>query len=159
MSGTGGSVALAAPDREFEVLCDVDGAGVVRAFLRRYTVDTAGAVTPVDTGLDGTTPYTVTGTVGRCQETPPARTPVIPHGVRDTDWSLAANPGTQSVTLSVLVGTVTVTTADGTLTVPAGATLTWSVDGDQRDSALTGTLTIDGTAPAASWLVIWTAQP
>lgn len=158
MAGTSGSVSPAAPDREFEILCDDDGAGNVVAFLRRYTVDTSGAVVPVDTQLDGTTPYTVVGAVGRCQGPPVPQRPVTAHGVQNTDWSLAANTGTQSVTLMVLGGSVTVTTAEGNITAPAGSTLTWSVDGDGIDSELTGTLTIDGTAPAASWLVLWTTQ-
>jgi hypothetical protein len=158
MAGTSGSVSTSAPDREFEILCDDDGAGNVTAFLRRYTVDGSGTVVPVDTQLDGTTTYAVTGTVGVCRDVTPAARPVTPHGTRDTDWSLAANAGTQSVTLMVLTGSVGVTTADGTFQAPPGSTLTWSVDGDQVDSALAGTLTIDGTAPAASWLVLWTTQ-
>ncbi|MFJ3249064.1 hypothetical protein [Streptomyces sp. NPDC086782] len=158
MAGTSGSVSTAAPDREFEILCDDDGAGSVTAFLRRYSVDVSGAVVPVDTELDGVTPYTVAGTVGRCQQLPVPQRPVIVHGVQNTNWSLATSAGTQSVTLMVLGGSVTVTTAEGTITAPAGATLTWSVDGDGVDSELTGTLTINGTAPAASWLVLWTSQ-
>ncbi|MER6975697.1 hypothetical protein [Streptomyces carpinensis] len=158
MAGTSGSVSTAAPDREFEILCDDDGAGNVTAFLRRYTVDVSGAVVPVDTQLDGTTPYTAAGTVGRCEQPPVPQRPVAVHGVQNTDWSLAANAGTQSVTLMVLGGSVTVTTTEGTITAPAGATLTWSVDGDGIDSELTSTLSIDGTAPAASWLVLWTSQ-
>jgi hypothetical protein len=159
MAGTSGSVsAPAAPDREFEILCDDDGAGTVTSFLRRYTVDSAGNTVPVDTDLDGTTPYAVTGTVGLCHDAQPQQRIVTPHGSQDTDWSLAANPGTQSVTLMVLAGTVPVTTAEGTINAPAGSTLTWSVDGDEIDSELSGTLSIDGTAPAASWLVLWTSQ-
>jgi len=158
MAGTSGTVSTSSLDREFEILCDDDGAGTVTAFLRRYTVDGTGTVVPVDTQLDGTTAYTVTGTASVCRDATPTPRPVTPHGTRDTDWSLAANAGTQSVTLMVLTGSVGVTTAEGTFLVPPGSTLTWSVDGDAVDSALTGTLAIDGTAPAASWLVLWTTQ-
>jgi hypothetical protein len=158
MAGTSGSVSAAAPDREFEILCDDDGAGTVTAFLRRYTVDGTGTVVPVDTGLDGTTAYTVTGTVGRCTDVQPEPRPVTVHGTQNTDWSLATTPGVRSVTLMVFAGTVPVTTGEGTIQAPAGASLTWSVDGDTTDSALTGPLTIDGTAPAASWAVLWTTQ-
>jgi hypothetical protein len=158
MAGTSGSVSTGAPDREFEILCDDDGAGTSTAFLRRYTVDGTGTVVPVDTELDGTTLYAVTGTVGRCADTQPEPRPVTVHGTQNTDWSLTANPGTQSATLMVLAGTVPVTTAEGTIQAPAGTTLTWSVDGDAVDSELTGTLTIDGTTPGASWLVLWTTQ-
>ncbi|MEU1180642.1 hypothetical protein ABZ464_23880 [Streptomyces sp. NPDC005820] len=216
MSGTGGSISTSAPDREYEVFCDVAADGTVTPFLRRVSVDGSGNTTVTDTALDGTTAYTPTGTVGVCPEsvtdyevielcdvaadgtatpflrrlaiaedgtvtvtdtaldgttayTPagtvgqcPVTTPqktVTPHGTQNTDWDLAANAGTQSVTLLVYSGSVTVTTAEGTLTVPAGATLTWGVDGDAVDSGLTGTLTIDGAAPGATWQVLWTTNP
>ncbi|WP_405893703.1 hypothetical protein OG272_15685 [Streptomyces sp. NBC_00104] len=216
MSGTGGSISTSAPDREFELLCDVAADGTSTPFLRRVSVDGTGISTVLDTALDGTTPYTPTGTVGvcpaevtdyevlelcdvaadgtstpflrrlaiaedgtvtvtdtaldgttaytpagtvgQCPVTAPQKT-VTPHGTQNTDWDLAANAGTQSVTLLVYSGTVTVTTADGTLTVPAGASITWGVDGDTVDSALAGTITIDGDPAAATWQVLWTAQP
>lgn len=156
MAGTVGSVSVAGVDAEFVVLCDDDGAGTITPFVRRFSTTPAGAVTTVDTELDGTTPYTVAGTVGLCGKTAPVD--VVPHGTENTDWSLATNPGTQSVTLLVFTGTVAVTTAEGTLTVPAGTALSWSVDGDEVDGRLAGTLSIDGTAPAASWQVLWTTQ-
>ncbi|MGW3447340.1 hypothetical protein [Streptomyces sp. NPDC001076] len=216
MSGTGGSISTSAPDREYEILCDIAADGTATAFMRRVSVDSTGTSTVLDTTLDGTTPYTpadtvgvcpesvtdyevielcdiaadgtataflrrlaiaedgtVTttdtaldgttaytpaGTVGQCPVTAPPKT-VTPHGTQNTNWDLAANAGTQSVTLLVYTGTVTVTTADGTLTVPAGSSLTWGVDGDEVDSALTGTLTIAGDPAAATWQVLWTAQP
>lgn len=49
-------------DQELEVLCDASGA----PFLRRYTVASDGAVTSVDTMLDGTTAYTPAEPVGVC---------------------------------------------------------------------------------------------
>ncbi|MFD0208937.1 hypothetical protein ACFVH9_07355 [Streptomyces hirsutus] len=158
MAGTVGSVSIAGTDREVLALCDDDGAGTVTPFLRRLSIAPTGAVAATDTELDGTTAYTPTGTVILCTPPPVEPVDVEAHGVQDTDWSLAANPGSQSVTLLVYAGTVAVTTDEGTLTVPAGASLSWSVDGDEVDAQLTGTLTIDGTAPAASWQVIWTAQ-
>ncbi|MFE2424647.1 hypothetical protein [Streptomyces hokutonensis] len=216
MSGTGGSISTSAPDREFELLCDVAADGTPTPFLRRVSVDSTGNTTVLDTALDGTTAYTPTGTVGvcpaevtdyevielcdvaadgtvtpflrrlaiaedgtvtvtdtaldavtaytpagtvgQCPLTAPQKT-VTPHGTQNTNWDLAANAGTQSVTLLVYSGTVTVTTADGTLTVPAGSSLTWGVDGDAVDSALTGTITVDGDPATATWQVLWTAQP
>ncbi|MDX3067817.1 hypothetical protein PV518_37625 [Streptomyces sp. ND04-05B] len=127
-------------------------------FLRhiRYA-DDGTPMSVLDTTLDGTTPYTPAGTVGQCTDTVTPRT-VTPHGTQNTAWNLAANPGTQSVTLLVYSGTATVTTAEGNLTVPAGATLTWGVDGDSVDSGLTGTLSIAGAA-GASWQVLWTTNP
>lgn len=158
MSGTVGSVSVANTDREFVPLCDDDGAGTVVPFLRRYSTDQAGTVTTTDTGLDGTTPYAVAGTVTTCQATPAAPVAVQVHAVQDTDWDLSAQAGTQSVTLLVYTGAVTVTTGEGALTVPAGSSLSWGVDGDQGDAELGGTLTVDGTAPGASWQVLWTTQ-
>ncbi|WP_327345983.1 hypothetical protein [Streptomyces europaeiscabiei] len=66
MSGTGGSISTSSPDREFELLCDVAADGTATAFLRRVSVDGTGISTVLDTALDGTTPYTPTGTVGVC---------------------------------------------------------------------------------------------
>lgn len=157
MSGTIGSVSAAAvPDRELAVLCDVDeGAGTMTAFLRRYSVDAAGQVTATDTALDGVTAYAPAGTVTVCRE--PAGGPAAPHGTQSTPWDLAAAPGTLSVTLVVYSGTVTVVTADGSLDVPEGTTLTWG--SQQSSEPLEGTLTIGQDATAgAVWQVIWTAR-
>jgi hypothetical protein len=158
MSGTAGSISITGSDAEFALLCDDNGAGTVTPFLRRYVASPAGTVTTTDTELDGSTPYTVTGTVTVC--TTPAAVPaeLTVHGTQDTDWSLAATAGVVSATLVVYTGTVTATTGDGTLTVPAGATLTWSADED-AGATLAGTLEIAGTAPGASWQVIWTTRP
>jgi hypothetical protein len=53
-------------DAEVLTLCD-DGPAVPVPFLRRLTFDETGAVTGVvDTGLDGTTPYVVTGDAVVC---------------------------------------------------------------------------------------------
>lgn len=53
-------------DSEFQVLCDDQGAGTIVTFLRVYTVDDGGNITAADYALDGTTPYTVLGTVVIC---------------------------------------------------------------------------------------------
>ncbi|TFV33232.1 hypothetical protein E4K10_30735 [Streptomyces sp. T1317-0309] len=155
MAATVGSLSIPTPDTEFVVLCDAQADGTAVPFLRRYTSSALGAVAVTDTGLDGTTSYTPTGTVTACL--PGAPSVVEPHGVENTDWNLAANAGTQSITLLVYSGTVNVTTGDGTLTVPAGASMSWSVDGD-GDQALDGTLGIDGTVPGATWHVLWTTK-
>ena len=72
MSGTIGSIggsggATGSDDVEFQILCD-SNAGVITRFLRRF-VYSAGVLTTVDTELDGTTAYTVAGTVGACEGT------------------------------------------------------------------------------------------
>lgn len=158
MSGTAGSISITGSDAEFAFLCDDDGAGAVTPFLRRYTTSSTGAVTVTDTELDGSTPYAPAGTVGACAAPAAAPVELAAHGTQDTAWSLAANPGTVSVTLVVYAGAVTATTAEGALTVPAGATLTWSGEDEPGGGLLAGTLSIDGAAPA-SWHVIWTTRP
>ncbi|NEA39272.1 hypothetical protein [Streptomyces sp. SID11385] len=156
MSGTTGSISLAGPDAEFKILCDDDGAGTV-AFVRRYTTSPAGTVTVTDTGLDGTTPYTVTGTVAVCTTSDAEPGELTAHGEQDTAWALADHAGTVSVTLVVYAGTVTATTAEGALTVPAGGTLTWSASAG-TGGVLAGALDLAGAA-GASWHVIWTTRP
>lgn len=157
-AGTVGVCPESVTDYEVIELCDVAADGTATPFLRRLAIAEDGTVTVTDTTLDGVTAYTAAGTVGQCPVTTPQKT-VTPHGTQSTDWDLAANAGTQSVTLLVYSGTVTVTTAEGALTVPAGASLTWGVDGDTVDSGLTGTLTIDGDPATATWQVLWTTNP
>ncbi|MER6632317.1 hypothetical protein ABT301_29555 [Streptomyces sp. NPDC000987] len=75
----------------------------------------------------------------------------------------------QSVTLTVLAGAVRVQAGGGgsstggaptaftdDVTVPAGVTLTWAVDGDSYDLALDASLIFTGTAAGADFLVHWT---
>ncbi|PSK57984.1 hypothetical protein B0E38_01829 [Streptomyces sp. 111WW2] len=63
--GAGGGRNL---DVEPVLLCDVQPDGTITEFLRHYSYGSAGQVAlTLDTGLDGVTPYSPTGTVGRCQ--------------------------------------------------------------------------------------------
>jgi hypothetical protein len=124
MAGTSGSVAGRA-DVEYEILCDDNG-----AFLRRYTLDDAGALVPVDSDLDGGT-YAAVGTVRRCEAPAAPANPVIDGTLqRQTGAGTVTVPaGARSVTLVVLTGTASVAIGGGTpVTVPAGTSLTWSVD-------------------------------
>lgn len=151
-------------DRITVPLCDVNTAnGVVTGFLRHWIVDNAtGDITPAsppNTGLDGATPYTPTGNVVICNAQN-ADQPVQTGAARITSgaWSIAGQggPGTQSVTMTVLTGTATVTgTVGGAVTVPQGVTMTWSTQ-DTDDSALQS-LSI---APGASSdvLIHWTRK-
>lgn len=137
MAGTVGSVSL--PDTDPIVLCDDDGAGTVTPFLRRYTPAGA-APAVVDTALDGTTPYTVTGTVGTCApvSAPDAEVSTALHryAAAATPDLKAMYPGLQSATVTVLSGTVAVTTTGAAgQPVPAGVALTWSTN-DDDDSSL-----------------------
>lgn len=145
MSGTSGSVAGATVEREYEVLCDDGG-----PFLRRYaTEDGATAVT--DTTLDGTTPYTPTGTVVRCAETAPAGPQIGSTVQRQTGTGTITVPaGARSVTVIVYAGSPTV--AIGTaapVTLAAGTSLTWSVDrGGQGGEQLLDAFAFAGVAGA-----------
>ncbi|MFF5968272.1 hypothetical protein ACFY64_32020 [Streptomyces collinus] len=126
MSGTSGSVAAATPDDEYEILCDSVG-----SFLRRYSTED-GATVVTDTALDGTTPYTPTGTVVRCDAaTAPAANPQIDSTIqRQTAAGNVTIPaGARSVTLVVYAGSPTVAIGGGAaVSVAAGTSLTWSVD-------------------------------
>ncbi|MDQ1018964.1 hypothetical protein [Streptomyces afghaniensis] len=138
MSGTSGSVAVSRPDVEYEILCDDDGAGTLTPFLRRYIVDDAGALVPVDTGLDGA-PYAVTGTVVRCSPPPAAANPVIDGTLqRQTGVGTVTIPaGARSITLVIYTGNPNVAIGGGTpVAVAAGTSLTWGVDrgGDAGES-------------------------
>lgn len=155
MSGTAGSISIPGIDAEFVLLCDDTGTART-PFLRRYSTSPAGAVTATDTELDGATPYTVAGTVTVCA-TAAEPVEVEVHGVQDTAWSLADQPGTVSMTVVVYSGSVSVATGDGTLTLPAGASLTWSAE-DEHIGTLTGSLDVTGAA-GTSWHVIWTSRP
>ncbi|WP_413808122.1 hypothetical protein [Streptomyces sp. OE57] len=70
MACGGGSGGSAAPcgDTETLVLCDTAADGTVTPFVRRLTFDCTGEVASTeDLELDGTAPYTPSGTVGQCQ--------------------------------------------------------------------------------------------
>ncbi|WP_158677817.1 hypothetical protein [Streptomyces sp. SPB074] len=64
-------------------LCDIAPDGTVTAFLRHIT-STADGVTVTDTTLDGTTPYTVTGTVGVCASADDEESPGEPVPCHDS---------------------------------------------------------------------------
>ncbi|MYR63707.1 hypothetical protein GTY54_48420, partial [Streptomyces sp. SID625] len=71
------------PTRDLVQLCDTTPGGVVVPFLRDYLRSESGQITGhSDYALDGTTPYTPTGTVGQCM--PPAEEPAGPVE-RDTE--------------------------------------------------------------------------
>ena len=109
-----------------------------RPFMRTICRDCNGEiVSTLDTELDGVTPYTPVGDVTSCTsgDEPPVVQEVLMDVVRIQDAMF--DPGTaydrvQSVTLTVLSGEVV---AD-TTTIPAGVSLTWSVQKDQ-DSFIT----------------------
>lgn len=134
-------------DGEPLLLCDSG-----TPFLRHIRYDAGTPVSVLDTALDGITAYTVTGTVGACTQ-PPTPDTVVNTGLNrltaGTFDVKAATPGLQSATVTVLAGTAQVTTSSGTVTIPAGLSLTWSVS-DDDDSSLSA---LSVTAPAGADVV------
>lgn len=77
---TVGQCPIAQPDVEFEILCDKSAAGVVTEFVRRKVTVFSSTNVPTTTvtnlGLDYTTAYTPSGTVGACNQDCDAVAPV-----------------------------------------------------------------------------------
>lgn len=144
MSGTNGSVAAAAgTDAEYEILCDSNG-----AFIRRYSLGPSGALTTTDTTLDGVTAYVPVGTVTRCGNAPanPQIDSTIQRQTGAGTVTIAA--GARSVTLNVYTGSPTVALSGAAaVTVPAGSSLTWSVDrGGKAGETLQDSFVFTGVA-------------
>lgn len=151
--------AVAELDHIVQPLCDTAPAGTT-SFLRHWSVNNAtGLLTALgDTTLDGTTGYAVTGTVSVCGQQ--ADMPVL-TGVRRLTGSTVIQtlktefPGLQSVSLSVLAGTVNVAMSSGSSQpIPAGASVTWSV-ADADDSSLAAA-SFAGASAAADYFLVWT---
>ncbi|MFF1834233.1 hypothetical protein ACFVXE_08510 [Streptomyces sp. NPDC058231] len=141
---------------------DGDGVGDV-TYTELWAVDPCNGAAPelIGTFQDGdlTQPYTPVAPVD-CTSTVDATTPPAPVTVHSGGANLAPSTaaalptaGLQSLTVTTLTGTTDVVTDSGTVTIPAGATLTWSVTRDQ-DSNLTVTSVTTGAASTA--LVAWT---
>ncbi|MER5699490.1 hypothetical protein ACWDBO_48960 [Streptomyces mirabilis] len=142
---------------------DTDGDGVGdETYTELWAVDPCGGAAPelLGTFLDGdlTSPYTPVAPV-ECTAAEALPGP-LSTGVRAVTGTAAqdiatAFPGLQSVSLTVLAGTVNATMSDGTaVPIPAGATMTWSVAQDS-DTALAAA-SFAGAAAGASYLLNWT---
>ncbi|WP_158697935.1 hypothetical protein [Streptomyces prunicolor] len=142
---------------------DTDGDGLGDAtYTELWAVDPCGGAAPelLGTYLDGdlTKPYTPTAPV-ECTTADVLPAP-LSTGVRNVTGTTAqdiaaAFPSLQSVTLSVLSGSVLATMSDGTnVTIPTGMTMTWSVAQDS-DTALAAAEFAGATA-AANYLLNWT---
>ncbi|MDP4501061.1 hypothetical protein [Nonomuraea turcica] len=123
--------------------CDTTATGEVIPYTELWAVDPCNGEAPVLLGAyrdgDLTQPYTPVNP-GECPASMEEPEPLL-TGVRRLTGDEVLNlsglhPGIQSVTLTVLAGQGTVTTDDGTETIPAGVTLSWSVSKDS-DQALT----------------------
>ncbi|MFI5629216.1 hypothetical protein ACIA8E_07515 [Streptomyces sp. NPDC051664] len=141
---------------------DGDGVGDVQ-YTEIWAIDPDGVDAPALLGTyqdgDLTQPYTPVAPVD-CTTDGDVSTPTTPVTVHSGGASLAPSTaaalpasGLQSVTVTTLTGNTVVVTDSGSVTIPAGASLTWSVTRDQ-DQALT--VTSVTTGPVASALVAWT---
>jgi hypothetical protein len=141
-----------------------DGVGDV-PYTELWGIDPYGVDGPVLLGTyrdgDLTQPYTPVSpadcVIDAGGGTTPPPTPVTIHsGGANLPASTAASlptSGLQSVTVTTLTGATDVVTDSGTVTIPAGASLTWSVTRDQ-DQALT--VTSVTTQAGSTALVAWT---
>ncbi|MCX4458677.1 hypothetical protein OOK58_42980 [Streptomyces sp. NBC_01728] len=158
MSGTSGSVSVASTDAEYEILCDVAANGTSTPFLRHYTTSGSGTPAMSDTLLDGTTPYTPTGSVVRCGTSPnPQIDSTVQRQTGAGTVTIAA--GARSVTLVVYAGSPTVALSGGTaVPIAAGSSLTWSVDqGGKSGEALQDSFVFMGIA-GADFVVLSTRE-
>ncbi|WP_437020648.1 hypothetical protein [Streptomyces sp. enrichment culture] len=140
---------------------DGDGIGDV-TYTELWAVDPCGGAAPelLGTYLDGdlTQPYTPVSPV-ECTAADVLPGP-LSTGVRNVTGTAAqdiasAFPGLQSVTLTVLSGSVLTTMSNGaSVTIPAGVTMTWSVAQDS-DTALAAA-SFAGATAAANYLLNWT---
>ncbi|MER7477438.1 hypothetical protein ABTX60_07245 [Streptomyces sp. NPDC126510] len=138
-----------------------DGTGDV-TFTELWAVDPCGGAAPVLMGtyLDGglTQPYTPVAPVEcTAADLPPGP---LSTGVRNVTGTAAQNlagsfPTLQSVSLTVLAGSVNVTMTDGSnVAVPAGVSLTWSVT--KEDDAALAAASFAGATAASQYLLNYT---
>ncbi|WP_371095056.1 hypothetical protein [Streptomyces sanglieri] len=124
---------------------DTDGDGVADTdYVELLAVDCEGALTSIGTYTpDLSAPYVPVAPVPCETDGAPSATGVQARRVElaaGETWSAVAWPTLQSVT-AVARGTGTITTADGTSSLVAGESVTWSVARDD-DALLTGPLVI-----------------
>ncbi|MFE3146569.1 hypothetical protein ACFXJ6_07885 [Streptomyces sp. NPDC059218] len=138
-------------------LCDA-GAGCT-PFLRRLVVDCEGAVTAaVDTVLDGITPYTPVGEPVDCDDckrcTPEPMCPQLLGLSGPETWTMP--PGTESVTVTVACGPVTVTDCADNATVinECGTSFSWAAPATDacQPAALCDPFTVDVPEGAAVYI-------
>lgn len=141
-------------------LCDYQPDGTSIPFLRHVTYDCAsGQITgQTDTELDASTPYTPTGEVGECGQCRPV--PMCPQliGLSGPEvWEMPE--GTESVSLNVACGPVTVTDCAGNATVinECGTGFQWAAPpADCRPGTLCTPFTVDVPPGSAAYLTFLT---
>lgn len=138
-------------------LCDYQPDGSSVPFLRHitYDPDTGQVVEQVDTETDGATPYTPVGEVGECGECRP--TPMCPQlvGMSGPDtWVMPE--GTESLSINVACGPITVTDCAGNATVvnECGTGFQWSAPTTSACAppSLCGPFTVDVPEGAAVYI-------
>lgn len=135
------------------LLCDATGT----QFIRNIGYFSDGQVRVSDMTLAGDV-FIPTDPVGQCGTG--AGDALLNTGVRHVTGVAAQNlktafPGLQSVTLTVLAGSVLVTATDGVnQSIPTGVSLTWSTN-DTDDSSLQAWTAV-GSAAAADYLLVFT---
>ncbi|MEU0058678.1 hypothetical protein [Streptomyces sp. NPDC006334] len=162
----GGSSSVDTCTRQVIERCgcdDTDGDGIGDVtFTELWAVDPCGGEAPalLGTYLDGdlTQPYTPVAPVEcTAADQPPGP---LSTGVRNVTGTAVQNlvgsfPGLQSVSLTVLAGSVNATMSDGSnVAVPVGMSLTWSVAKDD-DTALAAA-SFAGTTAASQYLLNYT---
>ncbi|MDN3056850.1 hypothetical protein PH213_20310 [Streptomyces sp. SRF1] len=130
---------------------DTDGDGVADTdYLELLAVDCAGTLTSIGTYVcDLSAPYTPVAPVP-CVSQDKGAEPAIGVQARRVElavgasWSASTYAGLRSVTAVAHSGNGQIITTDGTSTLYAGESVTWSIDKDV-DAALAGPLTITAT--------------
>lgn len=138
-------------------LCDYTGGREPVTFLRHLTYDcvTGEVIEQADTADDGTTPYTPVGEIGECGQCHPA--PMCPQliGLSGPETWLMPE-GTESVSLTVACGPVTVTDCAGHSTQinECGTSFNWGApsSGGCEPAALCSPFTVDVPDGAAAYI-------
>lgn len=141
-------------------LCDYQPDGSSVPFLRHLTYDctTGQVLDQTDTTTDGVTPYTPVGEVGDCGQCRP--TPMCPQlvGLSGPEtWTMPEE--TESLSVTVACGPVTITDCSGNTTVvnECGTTFRWAAPpADCRPGRLCGPVTIDVPDGAAVYINVLT---
>ena len=133
--------------------------------LTNATVTATGDLTASISGLNGEGDAAVNGTVAltKSSVTVQARTVTNAAGVAVNTFAVSGIDGTMTVSAGQVAFTSTDATAESKLTVAAGATMllntastTYSIDGDNVEFVVDGTLAVDGNGVVVNFVAIET---
>ena len=134
--------------------------------LTNATVTATGDLTASISGLNGEGDAAVNGTVAltKSSVTVQARTVTNAAGVAVNTFAVSGIDGTMTVSAGQVAFTSTDATAESKLTVAAGATMllntastTYSIDGDNVEFIVDGTLAVDGNGVVVNFVAIETS--